>query len=36
MVLSPAHTGVVDELLADLADAVANHGESRGIDARYS
>jgi glutamate/tyrosine decarboxylase-like PLP-dependent enzyme len=36
LMLSPAHGTVVDELLADLADAVASHGESRGVDARYS
>ena len=31
----PAHATVVDEFLADLGDAVANHGESRGVDAVY-
>jgi sphinganine-1-phosphate aldolase len=36
LMLSPAHAGVADELLADLRDAVANHGESRGVEARYS
>ncbi|HZP28023.1 MAG TPA: aminotransferase class V-fold PLP-dependent enzyme [Acidimicrobiia bacterium] len=36
LMLSPAHAGVVDELLADLADSVANPGESRGVEARYS
>src|SRR5262249_34300439 len=36
LMLSPAHGAVVDELLADLADAMANHGESRGKTARYS
>ena len=36
MVLSPAHTTVADELLADFADAVANHSESKGVEARYS
>jgi hypothetical protein len=36
LMLSPAHAGVLDELLADLADAVANPGESRGVKARYS
>ena len=36
LMLSPAHADVADELLADLRDAVANHGESRGVEARYS
>ena len=36
VMLSPAHGAVVDTLLADLADAVANHGESRGKAIRYS
>lgn len=36
VMLSPAHTAVVDELLADLTDAVAHHGASRGKEARYS
>jgi glutamate/tyrosine decarboxylase-like PLP-dependent enzyme len=36
MMLSPAHGEQVEALLADLADAVANHGESRGAEARYS
>jgi sphinganine-1-phosphate aldolase len=36
VMLSPAHGAVVDRLLADLADAVAHHGESRGVEARYS
>ena len=36
LMLSPAHAAVADELLADLRDAVANHGESRGVEARYS
>jgi hypothetical protein len=34
--LSPAHAAVADELLSDLRDAVAHHGESRGVEARYS
>jgi hypothetical protein len=33
--LSPGHLAVVDDFLADLADAVAGHGESRGVEARY-
>ncbi len=36
LMLSPAHDGVVDQLLADFADAIAHHGESRGVEARYS
>jgi glutamate/tyrosine decarboxylase-like PLP-dependent enzyme len=36
MMLSPAHGAVADALLADLAHAVAHHGESRGLEARYS
>lgn len=36
VMLSPAHAAVVDELIADLEDAVAHHGESRGKEARYS
>ena len=34
-IISPSHTAIVDELLGDLADAVATHGESRGVQARY-
>jgi sphinganine-1-phosphate aldolase len=36
LMLSPAHGAVADELLSDLRDAVAHHGESRGVEARYS
>lgn len=36
LMLSPAHANVRDELVEDLRDAVANHGESRGKQARYS
>jgi glutamate/tyrosine decarboxylase-like PLP-dependent enzyme len=36
LMLSPAHGAVVDQLVADLNDAVANHGASRGKEARYS
>jgi sphinganine-1-phosphate aldolase len=36
LMLSPAHADVADALLADLTDAVAHHGESRGVEARYS
>ena len=36
LMLSPAHGAVAGQLVADLKDAVANHGESRGVEARYS
>ena len=36
LMLSPAHGPLTDQLLDDLADAVAHHGESRGTEARYS
>lgn len=36
VMLSPIHAGVADEFVADLADAVANHGDSRGVEARYN
>lgn len=36
LMLSPAHGAVVDQLLVDLSDAVAHHGPSKGIQARYS
>jgi glutamate/tyrosine decarboxylase-like PLP-dependent enzyme len=36
LMLSPAHSQVVDDLLADLADAVASHGTARTTGARYS
>jgi glutamate/tyrosine decarboxylase-like PLP-dependent enzyme len=36
LMLSPAHGAVADELVADLQDAVAHHGDSRGVEARYS
>lgn len=35
LMLSPYHLTVVDEFLADLGAAVAGHGESRGVEARY-
>lgn len=35
LMVSPYHAKVVDEFLADLADAAANHGESRGVAATY-
>jgi sphinganine-1-phosphate aldolase len=34
-ILSPSHVPVVDTFLADLAQAVATHGVSRGVDATY-
>ncbi|HEY8526094.1 MAG TPA: aminotransferase class V-fold PLP-dependent enzyme [Acidimicrobiales bacterium] len=34
-IVSPSHREAVDAFLADLADAVADHGESRGVAARY-
>jgi glutamate/tyrosine decarboxylase-like PLP-dependent enzyme len=36
VMLSPAHTAVVDELITDLRDAVSHHGQSRGVEARYA
>ena len=36
LMLSPAHGAVAGQLIADLQDAVANHGDSRGVEARYS
>ncbi|MFN8035381.1 MAG: aminotransferase class V-fold PLP-dependent enzyme [Acidimicrobiia bacterium] len=36
VMLSPAHATVADEFLADLRYAVGHHGESRGVEARYS
>ena len=36
LMLSPAHGAVAAQLVADLQDAVANHGDSRGVEARYS
>ena len=36
LMLSPAHGAIVDQLLADLTDAVAHHGPSKGVEARYS
>jgi sphinganine-1-phosphate aldolase len=36
LMLSPAHGAVADQLVADLQEAVANHGASRGVEARYS
>jgi sphinganine-1-phosphate aldolase len=36
LMLWPYHLHVVDQFVADLADAVAAHGASRGVEARYS
>jgi len=36
VMLSPAHAGVIDELVRDLTAAVEHHGESRGVEARYA
>jgi glutamate/tyrosine decarboxylase-like PLP-dependent enzyme len=35
LMLSPGHVAVADRFLADLRDAVADHGASRGVEARY-
>lgn len=35
VMVSPGHATVADQFLADLADAVAHHGEARGTDAVY-
>ncbi len=36
MMVSPAHSKVADRFLADLREAVAQHGTSKGVEARYS
>jgi len=36
LMVSPAHARVVDAFLSDLRDAVAHHGTSKGVEARYS
>ncbi len=36
MMVSPEHDRIADEFLANLRDAVAAHGTSRGVEARYS
>ncbi|MGH7821720.1 MAG: hypothetical protein ACREQ9_18310 [Candidatus Binatia bacterium] len=36
MMVTPNHAGAAEEFLADLRDAVASHGASRGARARYS
>ncbi len=35
LMVSPYHLQMVDPFIADLRDAVANHGESRGVEASY-
>lgn len=35
LMISPYHARVVDQFLADLGDAVAHHGDSRGVTAGY-
>ncbi|MFP3901306.1 MAG: pyridoxal phosphate-dependent decarboxylase family protein [Acidimicrobiia bacterium] len=35
VIVSPSHLAAAGELLADLAGAVATHGEARGVEARY-
>ncbi|MBA3282919.1 MAG: aspartate aminotransferase family protein [Acidimicrobiia bacterium] len=35
LMVSPYHAHVVEQFLADLAFAVANHGDSRGVEASY-
>jgi glutamate/tyrosine decarboxylase-like PLP-dependent enzyme len=36
MMVSPIHARVADKLIEDLRHAVAHHGTSRGVEARYS
>jgi glutamate/tyrosine decarboxylase-like PLP-dependent enzyme len=36
MMLTPNHAKIVEPMLADLRFAVANHGASKGVEARYS
>jgi glutamate/tyrosine decarboxylase-like PLP-dependent enzyme len=36
LMVSPAHARVADRFLADLREAVADHGTSEGVQARYS
>jgi glutamate/tyrosine decarboxylase-like PLP-dependent enzyme len=36
MMVSPAHAAVADAFLDDLREAVARHGPSKGVEARYS
>ncbi len=36
LMISPAHAKIADTFLEDLRQAIAHHGESRGVQARYS
>lgn len=36
MMISPLHAQIADRFLTDLRWAVANHGQSRGVEARYN
>lgn len=36
MMISPLHAQIADQFLADLRWAVDNHGQSRGVEARYN
>jgi len=36
LMLSPKHADVAERFVADLREAVAHHGSSRGVEARYS
>lgn len=36
MMISPLHAQIADRFLSDLRWAVANHGQSRGVEARYN
>jgi hypothetical protein len=36
LMISPEHARIADDFLADLAQAVRDHGKSRGVEARYS
>jgi len=36
LMLSPKHGSVADRFIEDLREAVKQHGESRGVEARYS
>jgi glutamate/tyrosine decarboxylase-like PLP-dependent enzyme len=34
-IISPSHVEAADDFLSDLGEAVASHGESRGVESRY-
>lgn len=36
LMVTPTHARVVDEFLTDLSEAASEHGQSRGVQARYS